>query len=105
LFIMDNHSSHQGKKVLDLIKQNPQCESLYMPVSSSPLNPIEKCWAVFKEAWRKYLVINSRLNILETTADLHIHKVLMAVRKQIWQNIALRGSLDQWIAVLDGDVQ
>ena len=50
LLVMDNHSAHHS---LDVKDHPADCDipSLFLPVYSSPLNPIEHVWSCFKHHW------------------------------------------------------
>ncbi len=99
---MDNHSSHQESKFVNYINhQQRNCEIFYLPVHASALNPIEKVWALFKWEWRKYLLEVNEIDPGDAT--IHIGKVLMhKLQKEHLKNIALYGSLQQWMGALDG---
>ena len=50
--VMDNLSSHRGKRVRELI-EGKDCELLYLPPYSPDLNPIEEAFAKLKALLRK----------------------------------------------------
>jgi transposase len=50
--VMDNLSSHRGKRVRELI-EGKGCELLYLPPYSPDLNPIEEAFAKLKALLRK----------------------------------------------------
>lgn len=49
--IMDNLSVHKSKVVADLFDTD-SFKQLFLPPYSSPLNPIERLWAVIKRSWK-----------------------------------------------------
>jgi transposase len=50
--VMDNISSHRGKRVRELV-EGKDCELLYLPPYSPDLNPIEEAFAKLKALLRK----------------------------------------------------
>ena len=52
--IMDNVSFHKSNKIKEAIEK-VGCTLLYLPVYSPDLNPIEHCWANFKNYLRKII--------------------------------------------------
>ena len=50
--VMDNLSSHRGKRVRELV-EGKDCELLYLPPYSPDLNPIEEAFAKLKALLRK----------------------------------------------------
>ena len=52
--IMDNASFHKSIKVKEAIEKSG-CTLLYLPAYSPDLNPIEHCWANFKNYLRKII--------------------------------------------------
>jgi isftu1 transposase len=52
--IMDNVSFHKSIKVKEAIEK-VGCKLIYLPVYSPDLNPIEHCWANFKNYLRKII--------------------------------------------------
>ena len=52
ILVMDNATYHKTKKVKEYIK-SLDVGMLFLPPSSSALNPIEYCWGVFKQAVTK----------------------------------------------------
>jgi transposase len=49
--VMDNLSSHKGRKVRELI-EGRGCELMYLPPYSPDLNPIERAFAKLKASLR-----------------------------------------------------
>ena len=52
--ILDNASFHKSAKTKDLIEK-AGCHLLFLPKYSPDLNPIEHCWANFKNFLRKII--------------------------------------------------
>jgi transposase len=52
--IMDNASIHKDKKIVEALKK-VGCTLVYLPKYSPDLNPIEHCWANFKNCLRKII--------------------------------------------------
>ena len=52
--VLDNHSAHKSKAVMDYLEEQ-EVESIFLPAYSSPLNPVERVWALFKHEWAKEL--------------------------------------------------
>jgi transposase len=52
LVVMDNLSSHRGKRVRELIEASG-CELVYLPPYSPDLNPIEEAFSKIKDFIRK----------------------------------------------------
>lgn len=52
--ILDNASFHKSAKTREIIKA-AGCNLLYLPTYSPDLNPIEHCWANFKNYLRKII--------------------------------------------------
>lgn len=52
--VMDNASIHKDIKINDAIKK-AGCKLLYLPTYSPDLNPIEHCWANFKNYLRRII--------------------------------------------------
>ena len=50
--VLDNLSSHRGKRVRELV-EGKDCELLYLPPYSPDLNPIEEAFAKLKALLRK----------------------------------------------------
>ena len=55
VLVLDNCSSHCANRT-DEIVEKLGYTLLYLPVTCSRLNPIEKLWAIFKKAWRTRLL-------------------------------------------------
>ena len=53
--VMDNHSAHTTPPVTNYLR-GLGITPLFIPPVSSPLNPIEEVWALFKRRWRRRLV-------------------------------------------------
>ena len=72
MIVLDNHSAHHARSVTGY-EANKGFTLLFMPPYSSPLNPIERVWAIFKQKWSKYLAqIKVRYNLLSTRRDLEL---------------------------------
>lgn len=52
--ILDNASFHKSPRVREIIEK-AGCYLLYLPTYSPDLNPIEHCWANFKNCLRKII--------------------------------------------------
>lgn len=52
--VLDNATFHRAASSMDLMKQ-AGIIALFLPPYSPELNPIEKCWANIKRAWRNAL--------------------------------------------------
>ena len=48
---MDNLSVHKAKIVKEVF--DDKFRHMYLPVYSSPMNPIEHLWSIIKDLWRK----------------------------------------------------
>lgn len=62
--VMDNLSSHRGKRVRELI-EGKGCELLYLPAYSPDLNPIEEAFAKLKALLRKAGARRTREALIE----------------------------------------
>ena len=51
VLVLDNATFHHSKRTRELVEQ-AGCTLLYLAPYSPDLNPIEKCWANLKRAWR-----------------------------------------------------
>ena len=54
ILVMDNHRSHHSKIVMAYLKEIG-VQALFMPVNSSPLNPIELVWGTFKSYFSDFI--------------------------------------------------
>lgn len=63
IVVMDNLSSHKGKRVRELI-EGSGCGLLYLPPYSPDLNPIEEAFAKLKALLRK-AVVRTREALIE----------------------------------------
>ena len=53
LVVLDNHSIHYSKKLDEIY--DPNFKEMFLPVYSSPLNPIERLWGYMKRIWAQNL--------------------------------------------------
>ena len=51
LVVLDNHTIHYSKKLDEVYDQN--FKEMFLPIYSSPLNPIERLWSCMKRIWAK----------------------------------------------------
>lgn len=49
LVVLDNHTIHYSKKLDEVYDQN--FKEMFLPIYSSPLNPIERLWSYMKRIW------------------------------------------------------
>ncbi len=49
LVVLDNHTIHYSKKLDSVYDQN--FKEMFLPIYSSPLNPIERLWSYMKRIW------------------------------------------------------
>lgn len=52
--VADNHSAHKSHMVRDYCNERG-LELYFLPPMSSPLNPIEKVWSIFKRLFSKHI--------------------------------------------------
>lgn len=55
--VLDNHPAHHSRAVKELF-QELRCILLFLPPSSSTLNPIETVWSHVKRLWRRKLLLS-----------------------------------------------
>lgn len=53
LVVLDNHTIHYSKKLDSVYDQN--FKEMFLPIYSSPLNPIERLWGYMKRIWAQNL--------------------------------------------------
>jgi transposase len=51
ILVLDNATFHQSRRTQQLVEQ-AGCMLMFLSPYSPDLNPIEKCWANLKRAWR-----------------------------------------------------
>jgi transposase len=51
ILVLDNATLHQSRRTQQLVEQ-AGCTLMFLSPYSPDLNPIEKCWANLKRAWR-----------------------------------------------------
>jgi transposase len=51
ILVLDNATFHQSRRTQQLVEQ-AGCTLMFLSPYSPDLNPIEKCWANLKRAWR-----------------------------------------------------
>ena len=68
--ILDNHSAHKSLTAKNYALKLG-IKLLFLPPTASELNPIERMWSNFKNAWRRMLY-NPRFSITDKNAKQYV---------------------------------